>query len=196
MTSPPLWHFADLSAACSPTAVPPDHSKINSRSRVNGAGAFPRAKSGAARGPGLRPFALSEPARDTRNGFAHFVGRTGIAKANEPAAVKRIEIDAGGGRDASLLQHLFGKLETVGGEFGDVGVEIERTVGGQEFVEAGLRQAFDQDAPVLLVAALYFLHLVAAFERSRRRYPPHRRHRDRGSRLQALHPPPPQPRGS
>src|SRR5258705_12581866 len=166
MTSPPLWHFADLSAACSPTAVPPDHSKLNSRSRGNGAGAFPRVKSRAARGPGLRPFVLSEPARDTRNGFAHFVSRTGIAKANESTAVKWIEIDAGGGRDARLLQHLFGKLETVGGEFGDIGVEVERAVGRQEFVEASLRQPLDQNAPVLLVAGLYFLHLVAAFKRS------------------------------
>src|SRR5258708_28934274 len=105
---------------------------------------FRGVKSGAVLGPGLRPFVLSEPARDTRNGFAHFVGRTSIAKANEPTAVNRIEIDAGGGRDARLLQHLFGKLETVGGEFGDIGGEVERAVGRQEFVEAGLRQPLYQ----------------------------------------------------
>src|SRR6266478_4929616 len=156
MTSPPL-PYGNLPIPPPLLCGRPSHriiAKINSRSGVNGAGAFPRAKSSAACGPGLRSFALSKPPRDTRNGFAHFVGRTGIAKPNELTAVNRIEIDAGGCCDERLFQHLFGKLETVGGEFGDIGVEVKRAVGGQEFVEAGLRQPLDQNAPVLLVAVL------------------------------------------
>src|SRR5260370_38669642 len=189
MTSPPLWQFADLSASWLRTVVPPDHSKINPRSRVNGGGGFPRVKSAAARGPGLRPFVLSEPARDTRKGLAHFLGRTGIAKTNEPTAVNRIEIDSGGCCDARLFQHLFGKLETVGGEIGDIGVEVEGTVGGQEFVEAGLRQTLDQNAPVLLGAVLHFLNLVPALESSLGGHLRPRPHRDGWILLQPPDPP-------
>src|ERR1700712_1056709 len=97
---------------------------------------------------------LPEPARDPGDGLAHVVGRTRVGKANELAAMERIEVDARGGRDMRLLKHLLGKFETVGCEARDIGIQIERAVGGQECVEAGLRQALDQDAPVLLITAL------------------------------------------
>src|SRR6266851_8354562 len=124
------------------------------------------------------PRSLSEPPRDTRHGLAHFVGRTRIGKANELMAMNRIEVDAGGRRDVRLFQHLFGKLETVGGELRDIGVEVKRAVGGQELVETGLRQSFDQNAAVLLIAALYVFHFLAAFERGLGGNLRQRRHRD------------------
>lgn len=63
---------------------------------------------------GIEGFAhLSEPPRDPRHRFAHFLGRTRVGKTDELMAVNRIEVDAGGGRDARLFQHLLGKLETV-----------------------------------------------------------------------------------
>src|ERR1700680_4913150 len=62
---------------------------------------------------GMGSRALAEPPRDTRNGLAHFVGRTRIGKADELMTVNRIEIDAGSRSDVRLLQHLLGKFETV-----------------------------------------------------------------------------------
>jgi hypothetical protein len=53
-----------------------------------------------------------------------------------------------------LLQKALREIEAVVGEFRNVGVEIERAVDRQEPVEARLRQAFDQDFPVVLVAVL------------------------------------------
>ena len=93
-------------------------------------------------------------------------------------AVNRIEVDAGSCRDVCLFQHLLGKFEAVGGEFRNVGVEVKRAVGGQEFVDPGLRQACNQDAAILLVAALDFFHLEAAFERSLGGNLRQRRHRN------------------
>ena len=51
--------------------------------------------------------------------------------------------------DMRLLQHLPGEREAVGGEFGDVGIEIERAVHGQKMLEPRSRQSFHEDAPVL-----------------------------------------------
>src|SRR5690349_24683255 len=111
------------------------------------------------------PLRSTEPPGDTRNRLAHLIGRSRVAKTDELAAMNRIEVDARRCGDARLFQHLLGKLEAVGGEGGDIGVEVERAVGRQELVEAGLRQTFNQNAAVLLVAALYDFHLLAAFER-------------------------------
>src|SRR2546423_12626989 len=90
--------------------------------------------------------ALSEPPRDTRNRLPHFIGRTRIAKADELTASNRIEIDAGCRRDMCLLQHFLRKLETVGRECRDIRVQVKRAIGGQEIVEARLRQGPHQDA--------------------------------------------------
>jgi hypothetical protein len=118
---------------------PPQLAKIISASGVNGVGGFFSCRNcGRELKAGGR--CLSEPARDARHRFAHVVGRARVGKANEGAAVDRIEIDARRRRDMRLLQHPLGEIETVGGEFRDVGIEIERAVGRQEFVEAGLRQ--------------------------------------------------------
>src|SRR3954449_1915036 len=108
--------------------------------------------------------ALSEPPRDTRNRLPHFIGRTRVGKADELTAPNRIEIDAGCRRDVCLLQHFLCKLETVGGEFGDIRVQVKRTVGGQEFVEPRLRQALDQNAAVFQVAVFHRFHFLTAFE--------------------------------
>ena len=85
-----------------------------------------------------------------------------------------------------LLQHALGEVEAVVGEARHVGIEIERAVDRQELVEAGLRQALEQDAAVLLVAVLDRLHLGAAVERRLRRDLRQRRHRDREIALQPL----------
>src|SRR6185437_14566778 len=92
-----------------------------------------------------------EPCPDPLDRLAHFRGRTGIAEADEVAAVNRIEIDAGRRRDTGLVEHAFCKIEAVVGEARDIGVEIEGAVDRQELVEAGARQAFGQDAAVLIV---------------------------------------------
>src|SRR5437667_7028389 len=83
MMSPPLWQFADLSAASLRTIVPPDHSQDQFARRCQWRRHLSAVKSSAACWLGLRSFALSEPPRHPRNRFAHFVGRAGIGKANE-----------------------------------------------------------------------------------------------------------------
>src|SRR6185436_18200746 len=102
---------------------------------------------------------LSKPARDARHRFAHLVSRARVGEANEAAAVNRIEIDARRRRHMRLLQHVAGKFETVGGKIRNIGVEVEGAVRRQEPGKAGLRQSLDQDAAVLLIAALDRLHL-------------------------------------
>src|SRR5258706_6713051 len=105
---------------------------------------------------------LSQPSRDACNGLMHLVSRTGIGKADKRTAVNRIEVDAGRCRNMRLFQHLAGKLETVGSKLGNVGVEVKRAVGGQELVNAGLRQAVNQNAAVFLIDPLHFFHLERA----------------------------------
>src|ERR1700692_1349980 len=73
---------------------------------------------GSQRYCGSASLALPEPARDPLNRLAHVVGRTRIGKADEVAAVERIEVDAGGCGDVGLLQHLPGKVVAVGREVG------------------------------------------------------------------------------
>ena len=98
----------------------------------------------------------------------------------------RIEIDAGGRGDVCPFQHLFGELETVGGEVRDIGIKIECAVGRQEFLKAGFRQALDQDAAVFQIAALDRLHLLGSVERRFCRDLRQRRYRDRKVLLQPL----------
>src|SRR6478736_7230144 len=105
---------------------------------------------------------LTEPARDARYRFTHLVGRARVGEANETAAVDRIEIDARRRRHMRLLQHAAGKFETIGGEIRDIGIEVEGAIRRQELGEAGLRQSLDQDAAVLLIAALDRFHLFAS----------------------------------
>src|SRR4030095_10277223 len=108
--------------------------------------------------------ALSKPARDARHRFPHLVSRARVGEANEAAAVDRIEIDARCRRHMRLLPHAAGQFETVSGKIRNIGVEVEGAVRRQELGEASLRQSLDQDAAVLLIAALDRLHLLAAFE--------------------------------
>src|SRR5258705_9071400 len=106
--------------------------------------------------------ALAKPPRDPRHSLTHLVGRAGVGETNEGAAMDRIEVDARRCRDMRLLQHAAGKFETVRGEIGNIGVEVERAISGKELGEACLRQPLDQDATVLLIAALDRLHLGCA----------------------------------
>src|SRR5947209_11733355 len=78
---------------------------------------------------------LAEPTGDARNCLAHLFERTRVGKADEPAAVDRIEIDSWGGRDVRLFQHTLGKFETVGREGRNIGIQVKRAIGGQKFVE-------------------------------------------------------------
>src|SRR4051794_4128040 len=103
---------------------------------------------------------LPEPPRDALHGFAHVIGGARIGEANELTAMSRIEIDAGGRRNMRFLQHLLGEFKAVGGELRDVGIKVKRAVSGQELVEAGPRQALDQDLSVHLVPTLDLLHLL------------------------------------
>src|SRR6202012_805298 len=84
--------------------------KTNWASRVNGAGAFSSIWIQRS-GPNPRHIALSQPSRDARNRFTHFVDRARVGEADELTAVNRIEVDAGGCRDACLFQHLAGEFE-------------------------------------------------------------------------------------
>src|SRR4030088_1089162 len=132
MTFSPPSEFAGLSAALRADArlIRQPKSIRAAESMAPGpfiGGEMPRPLAGRA----LRRLASCEPARDTGNRLAHFVGRARVGKTNEPMAVHRIEIDAGGGRDMGLFQHLLGEFETVRREGGDVGVEVKCAVGGQ-----------------------------------------------------------------
>src|ERR1700722_2539854 len=93
--------------------------------------------------PGFYPAALPplEPPRDPLDPFAHVFGRTRIAEPDVALPVHGIEIVAGGGGDAGLLQHAAGEAEAVVAEARDVGIEVERAVHGKEGVEPGARQA-------------------------------------------------------
>ena len=130
--------------------------------------------------------ALGQPARDARDRLAHVVGRARIGKADEGAAMDRIEIDAGGCRDMRLLQHLIGKGKAVGSKIRHIGIEVERAIRRQEFFQTGARKTFDQDVAVLLIAALDRFHLLAAFEGGFGCDLRQRRHRDREILLQPL----------
>ena len=76
----------------------------------------------------------------------------------------RIEIDAGRRRDAGLFEHARGEVITVVREARDVGVKIKRAVDRQKRAQARARQAFDQNAAIVLVAVLDLFKLVAAVE--------------------------------
>ncbi len=93
--------------------------------------------------------------------------------------MNRIEVDAGRCRDVRPFQHIARKIEAVAGKFRHIRVKIERAVGRKERVEPGLGQAFDQDAAVVLIAALDDVHLGAAVKGGLRRNLRQRRHRDR-----------------
>ena len=108
----------------------------------------------------------------------------GVGKAHEGPAVDRIEIDARRCRDMGLFEHAAGEFKTVRGEIGNIGIEVERAVGREKPGQAGLRQAFDQNATVLLIAALDRLHLVGAGKRGFGGNLRQRRHRDRQVLLQ------------
>src|SRR3954462_989205 len=64
---------------------------------------------------------LFKPVGDPVNCLPHLRGRARIRESYERAAMDRIEIEARGCRDAGLVQHLLGEVETVGGEVRDVG---------------------------------------------------------------------------
>src|SRR4051794_780107 len=78
----------------------------------------------------MRLCALRKPARDARHGFAHVVGRARVAETDIPVPMHRIEVYARRRRDMGLLQHLSGEIQAVGGEFRNIGIEIEGAVGG------------------------------------------------------------------
>src|SRR5262249_61955923 len=99
-----------------------------------------------------------QPASDPIDRFVHLGGGTGVAEADEMAAVDRIKVDPGRCRDVRFLQHALGEVETVVGEARHVGIEIERAVDRQHLVEPGLRQALEEDPPLLLVARFYRRH--------------------------------------
>src|SRR5215475_14362219 len=71
---------------------------------------------------------LAQPARNPRHRLSHVVRRARIGEAHKTSPMDGIEVDAGGCRDMRFFQHALGKVETVGGEFGDVGIEVEGAV--------------------------------------------------------------------
>src|SRR6476661_6912551 len=94
--------------------------------------------------------ALAKPMADALHRFLHVGGRAGVAEANKVPAVDRIEIHARRRRHMRVFQQAPGEIETVVGEFGNVGVEIEGAVDRQGLRQPRLRQSFDQDSPVVL----------------------------------------------
>ena len=73
-----------------------------------------------------------QPAR----GFGHVGRRAGVAEAHVAAAALGIEVDAGRGGDADVVEHLLGEGDAVGGEVADIDVEIEGAVGGHDRARA------------------------------------------------------------
>src|SRR5271167_3313058 len=53
----------------------------------------------------------TEPPADPFHRLAHVGGRAGVAEADEVLPARRIEVDAGRGGDARLLQHALGEVE-------------------------------------------------------------------------------------
>src|SRR6516162_11948036 len=96
----------------------------------------------------------------------HFVGRTGVTKAQKMSAIDRIKINAGSCGNAGLVQHPSGKVKTVVRKSRDVCIEIKGAVHRQKFVEARLRQSIAQDAAVFLVTVLHLLHFFPSVESS------------------------------
>ena len=78
---------------------------------------------------------LAEPARDPRHRFPHLIGRTRIGKADEGAAVDRVEIDARRG-GVVLGRHLaVGVVGVVDDLAAAVGVGLHQALGvGQELL--------------------------------------------------------------
>src|SRR6516225_11439449 len=134
------------------TAVPPATAKINWPCQVNGDSARACRQ------------ALSKPARQPCNRFAHVVGRTRIGEADEAPAVERIEIDARSRRHMRLLQHPLGKLEAVRGKIEYLSVEVKSAVCREKLGETGFWQALDQDTAVFQITALDRFHLLIAVE--------------------------------
>ncbi len=60
------------------------------------------------------------------------------------AALGRVEVEAGGGGDAGLVEHPAAEGDRVVGEPGDVGVEVERAVRRVDVAEAEPRQFVEQ----------------------------------------------------
>src|ERR1043166_2716610 len=116
----------------------------------------------AIRGSRAAMSTLVQPGADALDRLLHVRDRAGVAEAQEMPAVDRIEIDAGCRRHMGFFQKPLGEIETVVGKLGDVSVEIERAVDRQEFRQAGLRKASDQDFAIVLVAVLDGVELGAA----------------------------------
>src|SRR3954447_21726202 len=107
---------------------------------------------------------LAHPGADALDRLLHIRGRAGVAEAHKMPAVDGIEIDTRRRRHMRLLQEPLGEIEAVVGELRDISVEIECTVDRKKFRQARLRQAFDQDFTIVLVAVLDRVELGAALE--------------------------------
>src|SRR3954470_13507348 len=64
---------------------------------------------------------LVQPGADALDRLLHVRGRAGVAEAHEMPAVDRIEIDARRRRNMGIFQQPLGEIETVLGEFRDIG---------------------------------------------------------------------------
>src|SRR5579862_7258684 len=82
-----------------------------------------------------------QPLADTLDRFTHFLRRPRIGKADELPPVNGIEVDPRSSGDIRLFQHFAGEFEAVGCEVRNVGIKIERAVGGQKFGQAGAWQS-------------------------------------------------------
>src|SRR5438093_629446 len=112
--------------------------------------------------------------------------RTRIPDTNEMSALDRIKIDARCRRHVRLRQHALGELEAVVAEARHIGVEVEGPVNRQKFIEPSTRQAFEQNAAILLVAMLDYLHFRAPVECRLGRDLREGRHRDGEIALQPV----------
>src|SRR5947208_1713395 len=127
-----------------------------------------------------------KPIRQPIDCFVHLPRRTRVAETNEMSALDRIKIDARCRRHVRLRQHALGELEAVVAEARHIGVEVEGPVNRQKFIEPSTRQAFEQNAAILLVAMLDYLHFRAPVECRLGRDLREGRHRDGEIALQPV----------
>src|SRR5262249_16996991 len=127
-----------------------------------------------------------EPIRQPVDCLMHLLRRTRVAETNEMSALDRMKMDGGCRRYVGLGQHALGELKAVVAEARHIGVEIEGAVDRKKFIESSARQAFEQNAAILLVSMFDHFHLRAPVECSLGRNLREGRDRDGEVALQAI----------
>ena len=83
-----------------------------------------------------------------RNASSMSLGRPRERQPHERSAAHSVEVDARRDRNAGVVQQLRAERQRVRGEVRDVGVDVERAVGGRQAVDADRAQPVEQQLAV------------------------------------------------